>query len=164
MKRGDVQLSFGMIFSIILIIVFITFAFWGIRKFLEMQDNAKIGIFVDELRNDVNKMWGSTIGSQQINYSLPSNVKFVCFAKIGIPSKGGDKEKYSEFELKFNEEENMFFYPVSSAGGLSAVGVDHLDIEELTSKDNPFCIPTKKGKLSLTIKKDYGNPLVLIEK
>jgi len=36
-KRGQLKLSFGMIFSIILIIVFLGFAFFGIQKFMDYQ-------------------------------------------------------------------------------------------------------------------------------
>ncbi len=49
------KLSFGMIFSIILIIVFLSFAFYAIKIFLNMQTTMQVGKFVEELRNDVDK-------------------------------------------------------------------------------------------------------------
>ena len=41
-KRSQIAMSFGMIFSIILIVFFIVFAFYGINKFLKLQKEVQI--------------------------------------------------------------------------------------------------------------------------
>ena len=53
-KRGQMQMSFGMIFSIILIIVFISFAFYVIKKVLDAQRKAEIGLFIEKSNPDSN--------------------------------------------------------------------------------------------------------------
>ena len=44
-KNGQATISFGMVFSIIMIIIFISFAFYAIQKFLDLQNSAQVGKF-----------------------------------------------------------------------------------------------------------------------
>ena len=161
-KKGQMKLSFGMIFSIILIIVFVAFAFFGIKKFLDIQDSAKIGKFVDELQNDVNKIWKGSLGSQQEEYILPSKVEKVCFVDYSTSSIGKNAELYSKLKQVFYEFENMIFYPVGSGAGLDAKNIKNIDISTTTGSENPLCINNVKGKVKLTIKMSHGESLVTI--
>ena len=78
-KRGQMKISFGMIFSIILIIIFISFAFFAIKKFIGIQDAMKIGQFGDQLQSDIDKLWRGSQGSQEVEYFIPSKIESVCF-------------------------------------------------------------------------------------
>jgi hypothetical protein len=42
--------------------------------------------------------------------------------------------------------------------------IAHLDITSITAIENPFCIMNVKGKITLTIVKDFGETLVRIER
>ena len=63
-KRGQMKLSFCMIFSIILILAFLAFTVYAIRKFLGIQTSVQIGKFGDDLQTDVDKMWRGSQGSE----------------------------------------------------------------------------------------------------
>ena len=63
------NISFGMIFSILLIVFFIAFAFYGIKKFLGFQDTIKIEKFLDDLQSDVDRVWRGSQASQEKNRS-----------------------------------------------------------------------------------------------
>jgi uncharacterized protein (UPF0333 family) len=78
-SRAQMQISFGMIFSILLIIVFVVFAFFGIKKFLEVQDKIVVKNFINNLNNDLEKMWKSSRGSQEAIYVFPNKIEEVCF-------------------------------------------------------------------------------------
>src|SRR3989344_9488004 len=78
-KRGQMKLSFGMIFSIFLIIIFLGFAFYVIPKFLGFQDSLKVGTFIKDFQDDIDKMWKSAQGSQKVEYLLPKEIIRVCF-------------------------------------------------------------------------------------
>ena len=80
-KRGQMHLSFGMIFSIILIIAFVAFATYGILKLLAFQQDAKYHQFIDDLSSDIDKVWKSSQGSQEFTYSIPSSISGICFVK-----------------------------------------------------------------------------------
>jgi hypothetical protein len=137
-KRGQMRLSFGMIFSIILIIAFIAFAFFAIRKFLGIQDAIQIGQFTDNLQADIDKLWRGSQGSQEVEYFLPLKIKSVCFVDKGY--------------------ENLVFQSKTFIEGKQ---IEHIDIEKITSKGD-FCVENIKGKVKMTIQKDYGEVLVTI--
>jgi hypothetical protein len=142
-KKGQLKLSFGMIFSIILIIIFLAFAIYAITKFLGLQDTLKIEGFFDDLQNDIDKVWKGSQASIQIEYLLPKKIDAVCFTD--------------------NEYENLFFQSESIIRGKK---IEHIDILEITKngKEDPFCIDNKNGKVKMIIKKDFGESLVTITK
>ena len=156
------KLSFGMIFSIILIIIFIAFAFWGIMKFLDYQKKIQIGQFINYFQEDVDKMWKGSHGSVEKTYNLPKSVDYVCFTDFSKQGLGVNSELYSDFQLvSSGEESNMFFYPVSAAQGLESVRVNHIDIVKITEQENPYCINTE-GEVEMSIKINIGDTLVTI--
>ena len=128
------KLSFGMIFSIFLIIVFLAFAFYVIPKFLNLQENITIKKFIDDFQNDVDKMWKSAQGSQEVEYSLPTEIEEICFR---------------------NSE--LYFKPIGVGGDSDYTEIEHLDVTD------GFCIESVYGKIKMTIKKDFDEVLVRIE-
>ncbi len=132
-KRSQMKLSFGMIFSIFLIIIFISFAIYAIIKFVGLQHVAQIEIFKNDLQADVNKMWQSQQGSQVKKYYLPKKISEVCFEE--------------------DESQNlMLISDIPIYWG----NIEHINIE------NSFCITNIEGKVSMTLVKDYGETLVKI--
>lgn len=141
-KRGQMKLSFGMIFSIFLIIVFIAFAFYAIKKFVGLQQDIQIKSFVNDLQNDVDSMWTSVgDSSSEESYSLPNKIESICFRN--------------------NELSNLMFI---SSKPIPSENIKHLDIDIITSEKNPYCITNEDGKVKLIISKDYGEDLVIITK
>lgn len=140
-KRGQIDLSFGMIFSIILIIAFLAFGFYAITKFIDLQKSIQIQNFLRDFQNDVDKMWKSPQGSQPLTYPLPAKISAVCFID-------------NEFQnLKFTSNEII-------NGKL----IRNLDIANITASENPYCIGNIKGKIRFTIAKDFGETLVRVER
>lgn len=140
-KRGQLNLSFGMIFSIILIIVFIAFGFYAITKFIDLQKTIQIQSFLNNFQNDVDNMWKSPGGSQPVTYPLPTKISSVCFSN-------------DEFQnLKFTSNEII-----------QGKNIENLNIANITAIENPYCIPNIKGKISLTLAKDFGETLVRVER
>jgi hypothetical protein len=164
-KDGQFNLSFGFIVSIILIIIFLVFAFFVIQKFLGLQKEASIGLFINDFESDIDKMWKSSQGSQQTSYSIPLKVEYICFADFSIdPDKRGSMQGfYDGLQLYYKGSENLFFYPPSSAEGMNAIKIEHINITEITKQDNPYCIKTQNGKVTVTIKKGYGESQVEIK-
>jgi hypothetical protein len=139
-KRGALELSFGMIFSIVLIVAFLAFGVYAIIKLLAMQETIQIESFLSDFQNDVDSMWKSS-GSQNLVYSLPTSIKAVCF-------------KNDEFQnLEFSSDE-------ITKGEM----IEHLDIEKTTEDENPLCIANNKGRVNLKLVKEYGETLVTVER
>ena len=60
-KRGQIDISFGMIFSIILIIAVVGVAFYVINNFIELKKCTEIGLFYDDLKKYIDEAWQSTM-------------------------------------------------------------------------------------------------------
>lgn len=135
------KLSFGMIFSIILIIIFIAFAFYAIHKFLELQRTIEIEDFSNKLQQDVDKMWKSPKGSSNESYSLPKRIVRICFT---------------------NEDESYNLELLSSEMVIKRTTIEHIDIAEIISEEEPYCILNIDKKVELRLFKDFGEDLVTI--
>ena len=138
-KKGQLQLSFGMIFSIILIIAFLAFAFFGIKKFLGVQDQIKTEQFKSDFQNDITQMWKSYQGSQEVSYVLPRKIERVC--------------------LEDNEVTNLMFFP---EGVYKDGNVEHVDFSKTLNGKNELCFYNSDGKVSMVIGKKLGENLVTI--
>ncbi len=141
-KKAQMKLSFGMIFSIILIIVFVAFAFYAIQKFVGFQKQITIETFAEDLQEDIDTVWKSSQASQEKEYSLPKKIEEVCFT---------NKDDF----------QNMYF---ESSEYVAGKKIEHLNIEKIVEDKDPFCIKTINGKVKMIIKKDFGESLVSIEK
>jgi hypothetical protein len=134
-NKAQMQISFGVIFSIFLIIVFITFAIYGIGKFLELKNIAEVEDFKIKFQGDIEKMWEGS-GNQEVTagpYYLPEKIKQVCFVN--------------------DEYENMYFVPGNFEGEM----LENIDFTKTLSGLEPLCISTSDGKISITISKAYDN-------
>ena len=140
-RKGQMKMSFGMIFSIILIVIFLAFAFYAIKKFLEFQDTLKIEKFFDELQADVERIWAGEMSSSPRNYYLPKKINSVCFTD--------------------DEYENLYF---KSENIIRGTNIEYINITAITDngREDPFCILNENGKTQMTIKKDFGEILVTI--
>jgi len=130
-----------MIFSIILIIAFITFGVYAIIKFIAMQETIKIESFFSDFQNDVDTMWKRSEGSQSLSYSLPTKVNAVCFRN--------------------DESQNL---EISSDSIVDGKMIEYLDIAKTTKDENPLCIANKNGKVTIRLVKEFGETLVTVER
>ena len=161
-KRGQevLGISFGMIFSIFLIIFFILIAFIVIKEFLHARDCAEIAFFIDKFEIDVKKTWNSQIDSHTFSSNLPSGIKYVCFSDVSIPFKGEFQEIGNDLGLYKGKNANLFFYPTGKSCELPYHNIPNLDIENIISRENPNCIEVKKGRIEIKIEKDLNDKFV----
>ncbi len=142
-KKAQMQISFGMIFSIILIIAFIAFAIFAIQKFLAFQRDVQINHLVDKIEYDVNLSWKSQRSQEIKNYSLPSNIIEICFLD-------------DEFGNMILQTKTIYHRK----------NIPNLDISKMIqpTTNGRLCFESVKGKVSMKIKKEFGEDLVSIEK
>ena len=138
-KRGQMKLSFGMIFSIILIVVFIIFAFYAIRKIVGVQQVVQIETFVKDLQEDVDRAYYGARTAQNETYTLPNKIEAVCFA---------------------DRTNNLLFRPLSEK--ISAKNIDNINILEITLEKDPYCVSNTGGEVKLIISKGSNEDLVTI--
>ncbi len=164
--KGAMELSFGMIFSIILIIAFVAFTFFVVKKFLDFKDTSMIGKFGSEFQTNVNTIWAaSSESSQTYEYIVPGKIQGVCIWDSKPGAKVTDQKIKENIEIAFYGEENTFLYPNEKANDLGSKKVDHLDIEKITFSENPYCIKTNEGKVKIKISKaDISETKVMISR
>jgi hypothetical protein len=150
-KRGQQSsfgMSFGMIFSIFLIIIFVATAIIVITVFLDFSSSANVGQFMDDFQSEVTKAWRSSGTSKSFDLDLSSDITKVCFANLSAPINA----HYDVFrEIRYYELDgyNMFLFPASEAEGFGRKEIEHLDINEITRSSNPRCFDNP-GKVTIS--------------
>jgi|SRR3989344_5425014 len=158
-KSGQLQLSFGMIFSIIIIVATIAVAFYFITKVFSAQECTKIELFKRDLQDSINKVWRSPFGQEPFTSALPSGVTKVCIGDVAMAGTVYTKVLES-LDPYLDPNENLFFYPPKEAckGSLASTKLSNL-------KPNFFsCFDVVKGKASFKISKGSNETLVSIQK
>lgn len=162
-SQEAVGMSFSMIFSIILIIFFIAVAFMAIRYFLRVQNCARVGDFVSEVKIKTTEAWDSQKSSFEKSYILPSNLEYVCFVDLSQELRGQSPEVLEDLGFFQGwEKANMIFYPKGNSCNMPIHNIEHLDIAKITQTKNPYCIEVKDGKITLKWEKGYVDRLVTI--
>jgi hypothetical protein len=152
-------MSFGMIFSLFLIVIFIAIAFIAIKAFLGTQEAVNAGLFYQELQEEVDASWNGQASEANFKINLPSKITKVCFANLSAEITGS-KEEYGQIENYEVYDANVFLIPPKNARDLAYKSIDHLDIEKITSNENPYCVDSSS---SLSIKKDFYDKLVFVQ-
>lgn len=137
-KRGQevMGMSFGTIFSIILIIFIVAVAFIAIRHFVGLSKCTNVGLFYDDLREEVTDAWSSSSGKYEDEFEskIPKSGLFgtgithICFGKLSdTPSDTKSNELHQKLIEDYlfdpTDEYNVFAYPPNKGcdSGLSAI-------------------------------------------
>ncbi len=168
-KKAQTQISFGMIFSIIMIVVILAFSFYGIRWFLGFMETTQAHTFFDDLQADVNRVWRGMEGSDARTYKLPRKVEQVCFGNfddlvLGDPSGLGWVPK----------DDNVAFLPYGEIEP-SSKEINHLNATATIDRaatnvpgtileSNYYCIDVERGELKLVIESRRGESFVTLRK
>lgn len=162
-KRSQLQISFGMIFSVILIIVFIAVAIYAIIMFLGIKCTADTGLFKQDLQDEVNRAWSGDESSFVFNSTLPSGIEKICFINLLKEEKGENKNIYTSFKKYGYVNVNMFFWPLNKAcSDVRAFDIQQVNISNITEENNPYCIDAVDNKINMRIEKDFRESLVRV--
>ena len=167
-KRGQqiFGMSFGMIFSIILIIFFIVGAWIAIKIFwnpgceCSFSDQSLEGIFKTDLQAVIDDSWNSAGADRSFKISLPSKITYLCFMNYDDSSRG---EQASFFkELKKYTQGNAYLYPPKCAcSGFRSMTLKHINITQTVKSENPLCIANGK---EMGIRTETGGPVEIYKK
>ena len=165
-QGGAFGMSFGVLFSIFLIIFILVVAGIAINYFLNLKKCAQVGMFIDDLQTDVDKAWNSQKFTDNVNYILPGNIEYVCFANLTNGLIGGgeiESKVYSDISIYQHANANMFFYPRENACEMPYVNINHINIEKITQSINPYCFKVDGGKITINIDKGFNEALVTLK-
>ncbi len=160
--KGQFEISFGMIFSIILIIAFIAVAIYAIMFFLKLRCTTDTGILIQDLREEVNRIWAGAGEQSSKSFTINNcGIEYVCFFNPNLVKKG----RYLDFSDKFKEISgedsfnNLYFYPYGKTS-LASTEIKHINNEAF--KNNPDCFEIIDHKISIKFSKNLNESLVRI--
>ena len=162
-QSGVFGLSFNMIVSIILIVFFVVAAFMGIRAFLGYQQCTSLNMFIDDLQGKIDEAWYAESADYNFTSSLPSGVKYVCFANLSAPAKNANTDEkaiYDEIQKSAipDYSYNFFVYSPGKEYCVRWKKIKHVDVSE----KNPICFKVFSNKAQIQITREYSNPLVKV--
>lgn len=150
------SLPFGLIFSIILIIVFIVVAFIVVKSFLSTNKCSQVGSFYSDFEHQVNNVWKGSGADIPFKISLPTGIKKICFANMSALITNQEEMK----EIRnYDPESTIFLLPTSESCGMGQKIINHLNLAEITATKNPYCISTDS---EIRIKKGVYDSTVMI--
>jgi hypothetical protein len=166
-RRGVIGLSFGMIFSILMIIAIVAIAAYAIIYFLNLGKISEISLFHQKFQETVDEVWGSSITNKIVSFTLPGEIERVCFGNLSAQTRDQryDKE-YKDFKRYSSNFEkkttNRFIYPTNEAGDFTYKKIDKIDLSGLDS--NFECFEVVNRKIRVRFEKDTFDALVIIGK
>lgn len=145
-KKGQMQLSFGMMFSILIIIVTLAVAFYVIREFVQTSSCSSIELYYDDLTREIDNVWRSSGAQLSFSHALPSSVDAVCFGNpAGLEQKNvAEKSALARFA---GQEKNAFIVPVQCGIQASTRTLQHVKIEKA------FCVKVVDEKVAFRLQK-----------
>jgi len=158
-KRGQLQISFGMIFSIIIIIALVATAFYVITYFLNLSKCTQILSFYQNLDDRVKRAWAADIVQETFSGNLPRGIESVCLGNLTQDFGDYETERQSFSRFYRNSENNIFLFPTEEACGKEG-GSFNL---KKARADSFFCLPVSDGKASIQLAKGSLDALVRLE-
>lgn len=160
-------MSFGVLFSIILIIVFIIAAWVIIKAFMGTGKCANIGMFIRDFEEHTDNVYKSAEAlspGADFESSLDSDIEFLCFVDMNSPGKGSHADKMDEMGV-YGNNINLFFWPPGAACNIEGREIPHLDLSQLLEKSNPYCFKNS-GKIKIPMERQIYDKAVkiLVEK
>lgn len=159
-KSAQFEMSFGFIFSIILIAVFVVVAFIAIRAFLGVQCSVSTGSFVKDLQNEVDRIWAGSGESFLFSDKLAGNCKLkeVCFFDPNAVQNGNYVNEDQAFRGNIIGTNNMYFYP-QTAADVPSVKINHINMQ---FNSNPYCFSINNSQISIQLTKEPNGVLVRV--
>ena len=159
-KRGQLQISFGMIFSIIIIVATLAVAGYVLVKFVDFGSRVSCKLYYNDLQERIDRAWKSDGSTSDIfQGTIPRGVEQVCFGSIGLSADAQDRNEQEELRFYADEQNNLFFYPPEK----NACGADSfVYIIKHVSMQKFFCVPARNGKAEVKISKGSTETLVTL--
>ena len=137
-------MPFGVIFAIILIVVFVVIAFIAIGYFLDIGECSGVGMFYDELQNVVREATRGQSSEVGFDIDLPSGIKFVCFANLSaeITNHGVEYDAIRNYDVY---DANVFLVPPEKTCNMQWKLIDRINVSRITESSNPYCVDVDDG-------------------
>ncbi|MEM4271607.1 MAG: hypothetical protein QXD13_00745 [Candidatus Pacearchaeota archaeon] len=159
-KKGELQLSFGMIFSTIIVIAILGVGFYVITNFISLSRCTNIGLYYNSLKEEVNKAWEADSVQKLLTKDnlpkIPSGIEKICIGNLTQSYSGFVEVREELARFSGGGRNNFFFYPPEKACEMAANRLEHI------KTDRFFCVNVKNGGAPLKLSKSSSDALVTI--
>jgi hypothetical protein len=171
-KKAQMKISFGLIFTIILIIFFLSFAVLSIRKTIVHKDEIIAGKFIHDLRIDMQETGSHEQALIEVDYKVPEGVTQIYFEP---------PEKDDEGNIIETDNPNVHFNHEDYLGGtINGINWEYSNDKEKSDEEeeeNPV-VPddgeeekkkplifnvSEDGRVRFYLIKEYGVEYVIID-
>jgi hypothetical protein len=164
-RRASIEISFGMIFSIILVVALIGVAVYAILAFVNIGKATTITQFQKDIQNEIDLLWGASIANKVVEFSLPNKITHLCFGDLKSSNFNREfikqRDELNRYASNFEKENsNIFLYPVLVSEEFAYNQIDKVDFSLL--KNDFDCFETRSGRVKIKLIKEDFNPLVKI--
>ena len=156
-KKGQLNISFGMIFSIFLIVVFVFFAFKVIFAFVGTTKCLDITSTYTNLQEEIDKARSSQTYTRQYEIDFGSSVSKLCLFDFNSSQRGDIK---LPDVMVVGENSFLIFRKSNGCESLSQYSFKRINISKITKFQNPICFENGEDIL---IKKELYTRLVSLE-
>lgn len=152
--QGVFGMSYSTIFSIFIIIFIVAVAFFAIRHFIGLSVCSNIGLFYDDLREEIRDAWASSSGRYEDVFTsnipkkglLGSGITHVCFGRLDNTPDSDSQDIYDSLvaDPRYDpgtDTFNVFTYPQDKGCGseLGAIEVKCGTANCMATDGNFFC-------------------------
>jgi len=158
-KRGQFQIGFGMIFSIILIVAFLVVAFIAIKSFLGVSCSIETGNFLKDLDFEITRIWKGSGESSVKEFKVNGcDFDYVCLYDVDSDAGGQYGNFVNDFRIFTGDEgdHNVYFYPRKSSDVPSTL-IEHVNME---LPSNPLCFQKVNNIIKIRLSKNSNEALV----
>jgi polysaccharide lyase-like protein len=143
-NKAQMKISFNLIFAIILIVIFIAFGIFAMKKFVITQERVGAADFISNIEEEISNTLRQQNTAQQETFTVPNGVEEVCF-KYQQPNSG-----------------NPTMYSVPE--GIIEAWIEGVNWVETNPEGEALCIPVNdQGKISVSFSIDYEDGSVTIK-
>ncbi len=163
-KKGSIELSFGMIFSIIIMVAIIGVAIYVISVFLDIGETSQFGLFHQQFQETIDEVWASSITNKVSTFPLPNSIELVCFGSLSgssyNPRYEDEFRELKRYSSNFEQQNtNRFLYPSDKGGEFTYKKIEKINLSAMNGFD---CFEVKSGVLKIRLVKDEFDALVKI--
>ncbi len=151
-KKGF-ELSFSVIFSIIVIAAILAVAFYTIGYFLKLKNCTELGLYARDFQSKIDDAWNADSVNDLFTGFVPSGVDEVC---VGDLEEAGIGTRDSALKRFQGTGANLFYYPVPSSCDLRYGKLEHVQFPSFT------CVEVIEGKAGFKIVKGSYDNLVFV--
>jgi hypothetical protein len=172
--QGVFGMSYGVIFSIFIIIAIISVAFYAITYFLGLNECSRVGFFFQDLQEEVDKAWTSGkhkstfVGEIPTSGILKTRIEQVCFGRLADGDGNGPngelkEDVYYDWDSPDAPSHNVFMYPSKEScdGDFYFVEIEHVKV---ISEGGFFCTEVDDGKVRVKLSKETFEDIVSLSK